>query len=1097
MANLYTSDHLLTADIVGITETWNPSDNLSLQSPWNKKFDSVYSPATREKSLGRSSGGILLLTKPSFTTTIIDKSALWIFVNINVNTFSAVIGVVYLKPSYEMSEALDLLQLLLNDLRARFVNMPVITGGDFNGRLGTHGVLDANLIAGTNLKSERKSLDGTSNCRGMLLLDFMYHNGFVLLNGRTQGDESGLFTFVSGSGCSTIDFVWINLDYIDIVDDFTVITEPTLSDHFPISTDIILPYFRTDLLNQANEKRHLTITDWDTNKIINYKLKLENEFIAISGGDFFNWTTNRQNAEITSILNTVARELDIKKTITLNSDKTDKVWFDKECKQAKRFYKRSLNTFKSHNFENDYKNDYLEARKAYNKLIIIKKNHFTINLKNKLANIKNSSEFWTAFKKFNSRKLHENPITLDRWETFYDNIYPPRLNLDITFFGTFDNILDVDISLTEIDKVIKKIKKGKAPGCDEINADFYKNLPNNWKILLQTLFNNILLTEMTPSSWSEAILVLFHKKGSKNEPGNYRGIALTNTISKIFTHILHERLFAWANKVNVLPESQGGFRPKRSCLENIYILQSVIHLKLRLDKGHAYAIFIDFKRAFDSISHYILWSKLYSFGLSAKFIRTLKYVYDNASFRVKLNNIFSKKFDISEGVLQGEVLSPLLLILFISDFERFLRDRGLEGIDINGYIDLLLLLYADDAVALTASSVQMHRLIRAIELYCDQNLLTVNTDKTKIVYFKKGGRNKEETFHMNGNQLEMVNSYTYLGVTIANSALGLQATKQNIVKARSAIGAAMQTFCKSKSDSWDCKLKIFDSIVTSILLYAAPVWSLNYLNNIEIVQTDFFKRLLSLPKSTANATLRLELGLVKLEHKVFKLTWRWIVAMLEMGDERYAKKCFLRQVALFLNGSPSAEYNWVVQFDRLLSNISFNHLWNSLNPRVWRGNENLALKKYYTYLKVSDLIWYQRSNFNNVNIIVRTLGDSTAGYLSQRNLNFLVNIIAQFHLSSKYYLRFTHKGQSHVIDQDAICMMCNMLKFETLEHFLIECPLYRHLRTHFLAMLDLTGDVPNHSKLTMLLYVSDPELLKNIFYYIVNALRLRSFSLNE
>ena len=214
-----------------------------------------------------------------------------------------------------------------------------------------------------------------------------------------------------------------------------------------------------------------------------------------------------------------------------------------------------------------------------------------------MANFINAYEFWTTYKKFNCKKTLDNSIALNQWEAFYDNIYPPRINLDITYFGTFDNILDIDISLTEIDKIIGKIKKDKY---------FYKYMPQNWKCLLQTLFNNVLITEVTQTSWSEAILILFHKKGNKNNPSNYRGIALTNTILNIFTHILHERLNTWANKYKILPESQGGFRPRRSCLENIYILQSTIHLKLRLDIGHVFAIFIDFKRAFDSVSHSIL-----------------------------------------------------------------------------------------------------------------------------------------------------------------------------------------------------------------------------------------------------------------------------------------------------------------------------------------------------------------------------------------------------------------------------------------------------------------------------------------------------------
>ena len=716
-------------------------------------------------------------------------------------------------------------------------------------------------------------------------------------------------------------------------------------------------------------------------------------------------------------------------------------------------------------------------------------------MKNNLANVSNSKEFWAAFKNFSYKKPLVNPIPLNQWKIFYDNIYPPRVNLDITYFGTFDNILDSEISLCEIDKVIRKIKKGKAPGRDGINADFYKNMPFDWKYILLILFNNILSTEMMPSSWAEAIMVLFHKKGNNNQPSNYKGIALTNTISKIFTHILNERLSSWVVKSNILPESQGGFRPGRGCLDNIFILQSAIHFKLRLDKGHVYAIFIDFKRAFDSVSHSILWSKLYSFGVSDKFIRLLKYVYDNATFRVKINNDFSKNFDISEGVLQGEVLSPLLFILFISDFENFLRSRGLEGVDIDGYIDLLL--YADDAVVLAASPVQMRRLICAIESYCISNRLIINTDKTKITYFKRRGRDDDNKFYLNNNELEVVKTYTYFGIKFSNTALGLQACKQNIIKARSAMGAVMQILFNSKKDSWNSKMELFDSMVSSVLLYAAPVWSLRYLENIEFIQSEFFKKLLSLPKTTANATLRLELGLVKLEYEVFKLLWKWIAAILKMGDERLSKKCLLRQVALRGRGSPTAEYNWVVQFDNKPKNINLNYMWDNLDPNFWNNCESHAFTKYITYLKISDLITYQRSNFYNSIFVIRTLSDSTADYLCRRNLNFISKIIARFHLSSKYYLRFAHKGQTHVIDQESICMMCNMLKYETLEHFMIECPLYKILRSYFLAMIDKNLNFSNQLKLTMLLYVSDHEILKKFFFYIINALRLRSFALNE
>ena len=221
--------------------------------------------------------------------------------------------------------------------------------------------------------------------------------------------------------------------------------------------------------------------------------------------------------------------------------------------------------------------------------------------------------------------------------------------------------------------------------------------------------------------------------------------------------------------------------------------------------------------------HSILWSKLYSLGISAKFIRILKYIYDHAAFSVKIDDIFSKNFDITEGVLQGEVLSPLIFVLFICDFELFLRNRGMEGVNIDGYVDLLQLLYADDAVALTISPVRMQRLICLINEYCMINRLVVNTDKTKIVHFRRGGRCNDTIFYMNNHVIETVDSYMYLGVKFVSSSLGRGATLNAISKARSAIGAAMQLLSNCKTDSWECKVKIFESTIASTLLYSAQV----------------------------------------------------------------------------------------------------------------------------------------------------------------------------------------------------------------------------------------------------------------------------------
>ena len=113
-----------------------------------------------------------------------------------------------------------------------------------------------------------------------------------------------------------------------------------------------------------------------------------------------------------------------------------------------------------------------------------------------------------------------------------------------------------------------------------------------------------------------------------------------------------------------------------------------------------------------------------------------------------------------------------------------------------------------------------------------------------------------------------------------------------------------------KADRFPGITKLFDSIVTATLLYGAPVWALRYTEDIEVIQTEFFKRVFSLPKSTINAAVRQEFSLAYLENKLLKLTIGWIINILKMSDNRLRKKCFLYQV-LLRRRMIDSKYNWV------------------------------------------------------------------------------------------------------------------------------------------------------------------------------------------
>ncbi|XP_050509001.1 uncharacterized protein LOC126886189 [Diabrotica virgifera virgifera] len=147
---------------------------------------------------------------------------------------------------------------------------------------------------------------------------------------------------------------------------------------------------------------------------------------------------------------------------------------------------------------------------------------------------------------------------------------------------------------------------------------------------------------------------MIHKKGSIDNPSNYRGIALMSCVEKIFTQVLLNRLNEWTDNNNIIPEIQSGFRKHRSCTDNVFVLNSIIQSRLRLKKRKVFVAFVDYNRAFDSVSHNLLWQKLYNIGVSGRIILLLRNIYNEASMQVAASDGFTSQLDISAGVLQGE-----------------------------------------------------------------------------------------------------------------------------------------------------------------------------------------------------------------------------------------------------------------------------------------------------------------------------------------------------------------------------------------------------------------------------------------------------------
>ena len=229
---------------------------------------------------------------------------------------------------------------------------------------------------------------------------------------------------------------------------------------------------------------------------------------------------------------------------------------------------------------------------------------------------------------------------------------------------------------------------------------------------------------------------------------------------------------------NILCEEQAGFRKHYSTVSHIFSLKLLVDVYLAHGKK-LYCAFVDYRKAFDSVNRTALWHKLLSYNIDGKCFKIIHNMYDKAKSCVSSKNAISDYFTSHTGVRQGENLSPILFSLFLNDLTNFMSDKyeGLQFLkenindmlsddEMEVYLKLYLLLYADDTVILSESSQQLQLALNAMSDYCKLWNLQVNTNKTKVIIFwktKRGLRNMPN-FHYEGTVLEIVDHFSYLGV---------------------------------------------------------------------------------------------------------------------------------------------------------------------------------------------------------------------------------------------------------------------------------------------------------------------------------------------
>ena len=180
----------------------------------------------------------------------------------------------------------------------------------------------------------------------------------------------------------------------------------------------------------------------------------------------------------------------------------------------------------------------------------------------------------------------------------------------------------MDFSTEAVMNQLQRLAEDKSAGPDDIHPIILKRCATAVTEPLSAIFKSSFETGKLPSDWKKANIVPIYKKGPKTDPANYRPVSLTSVPCKIMEALIKGRLTQFLEKNSVISQQQHGFVTGRSCLTNL--LDSLEQWTSALDEGHGiYILYLDYRKAFDSVPHHRLVVKLKSYGISGKLLEWL------------------------------------------------------------------------------------------------------------------------------------------------------------------------------------------------------------------------------------------------------------------------------------------------------------------------------------------------------------------------------------------------------------------------------------------------------------------------------------------
>ena len=451
------------------------------------------------------------------------------------------------------------------------------------------------------------------------------------------------------------------------------------------------------------------------------------------------------------------------------------------------------------------------------------------SLTNKVGPLLDENNFYTG----SSKKMSE--ILSKQYESVFSEPSSSSVYADQNVVVK-DNLGDIIFTIDDIINAIDELSNNSGSGPDGVPAILLKKCKGPLSEPLLLIWRNCLDVGITPDQLKLAHIVPVFKDGHRGLASNYRPIALTSHLIKVFEKVVRNTMVRYLEHNEMFNNSQHGFRQRRSCLSQLLSHFDKIITRLETNQN-VDVIYLDFAKAFDKVDHTILLQKLELLGVNGKLHDWIKSFLLNRTQRVMVNGHLSSPVSVKSGVPQGSVLGPLLFLVLISDIDSDIVEAFLSSFADDTRIGMSVMT-EDDISVLQCE-------LNKVYAWAATNNMTFNNNKFELLRYGANAELKESThyFSSDGSKIETKAHIKDLGVFMSSSGSFSEHINRTCKKARDMCSWILRTF---SSRSSVLMMTLWKSLVQPILDYCSQLWcplQLGQIKQLEEVQKSFTRKI--------------------------------------------------------------------------------------------------------------------------------------------------------------------------------------------------------------------------------------------------------------